>query len=163
LDGEQDCLVCRKHRGELALPGGAIFQDDLLFVSHSPIPEGQADAYLGTLLVEPRRHIAGLADLTFEEGARIGGLLPVLSRALRAGAAAEHVYLFVLGHHVPHLHFWLVPRYPGTPRQYWGVHVDEWPEAPRGDAQAIVALSRRIRAAIQKEVFLPPSAGLYSG
>jgi hypothetical protein len=20
----------------------------------------------------------------------------------------------------PHLHLWIVPRYPGTPREYWG-------------------------------------------
>jgi hypothetical protein len=37
-------------------------------------------------------------------------------------------------------------RYPGTPREYWGVRVDEWPEAPRGDEQAIADVAARLRS-----------------
>jgi diadenosine tetraphosphate (Ap4A) HIT family hydrolase len=56
------------------------------------------------------------------------------------------VYAFVLGDHVPHLHIHLVPRYPGAPPQYYGVQVDEWPEAPRGGPNEIKALCGRLRA-----------------
>jgi len=38
-----------------------------------------------------------------------------------------------------------VPRYPGTPREYWGVRVDEWPGAPRGDLEEIADLCERLR------------------
>ena len=29
-----DCYICRKHRGELLIPGGAIYEDDLLYAGH---------------------------------------------------------------------------------------------------------------------------------
>ena len=29
------CVVCRKHRGQMALAGGPIYEDDLIFVSHA--------------------------------------------------------------------------------------------------------------------------------
>jgi histidine triad (HIT) family protein len=58
---------------------------------------------------------------------------------------AEHICMFVMGHHVPHLHIWVVPRYPGTPREYWGFRVDEWPEASKGGAEEIEILCDRIR------------------
>ena len=127
------------------IPGGAIYEDDLIYVGHAQIPEGQTKAYLGYVMVEPKRHVAGLADLTDAEAQRIGLMVTRLSRALRACMAAEHIYSFVLGHHMAHLHIHLVPRYPGAPRQYWGVHVDEWPEAPRGGPNEIADLCMKLR------------------
>jgi histidine triad (HIT) family protein len=146
-----DCFVCRKHRGEVSVPGGAVYQDDLLYAGHASIPAEEGVAYLGSLLVEPRRHVPGLADLTDAEAQRLGLLITRLSRALIVSAGAEHVYLFVFGHHVPHLHVWVVPRYPGTPREYWGTRVDEWPAAPRGGAQEIADLCERIRVQLARE------------
>ena len=141
-----DCLVCRKHRGEIACPGGAIYEDDRVFAGHTFIPDGQASTYLGSLVVEPKRHVPGLADLTDGEAQAIGLLVARLSRALKGVEGAEHVYLFVLGHQVAHLHVFVVPRYPGTPREYWGMRVDEWPGAPRGGLADIAALCERLRA-----------------
>jgi histidine triad (HIT) family protein len=140
-----DCFICRKHRGEILIPGGAIYEDDLVYAGHASIPEGQTTACLGSLLVEPKRHVPGLADLTDHEAQAVGLLITRLSRALMAGESAEHIYAFVLGHNVPHLHIWVMPRYPGTPREYWGTRVDEWPEAPKGGPQEIAALCERIR------------------
>lgn len=59
-----DCLICRKHRGEVSPSGGAIYQDDLVYAGHAQISEGQSTAYLGYLMAEPKRHTPGLADLT---------------------------------------------------------------------------------------------------
>ena len=148
------CLVCRKHLGEIAVPGGVIYEDDLLYVGHVELRDGQATAYLGHLLVEPRRHAPGLADLTDVEAAALGALVARVSRALRECAGAEHVYAFVLGDAVPHLHVHVVPRYPGAPREFWGVRVDEWPEAPRGGPEAIEVLCADLRAALVS----PPAA-----
>ena len=138
-----DCLVCRKHRGEINLPGGAIYEDHLVYAGH--ILSDQGPTYLGYLMVELKRHAPGLADQTDEEAQALGLLVARLSRALKASEGAEHVYLFVFGHHVPHLHLHLVPRYPGAPRAYWGTKVDEWPDAPRGDAAEIAAVCERLR------------------
>src|SRR5512136_359424 len=132
-----DCFVCRKHRGEVSVPGGAIYEDDLVYAGHAQIREGQTVAYLGYLFVEPQRHTPGLQDLTDMEAQSLGRLVARLGRALVGSAGAEHIYAFVLGDGVPHLHIHVVPRYPGAPREYWGVHVDEWPDAPRGGPQEI--------------------------
>jgi diadenosine tetraphosphate (Ap4A) HIT family hydrolase len=146
-----DCFICHKHRGDIMVPGGAIYEDALVYAGHAAIPEGEETAYLGALLVEPKRHAAGLADVTDEEAQRIGLLAAWLSRALKASEGAEHIYQFVMGHHVDHLHVWIIPRYPGAPREYWGVQVDEWPDAPRGDAETIAALCERLRVFLQAE------------
>lgn len=151
-----DCFVCRKHRGETNTPGVPIFQDVVLYAGHADFPAADEQAYLGYLMVEPRRHVAGLAELTEEESQALGLLLSRLSRALKEVEGAEHVYAFVLGDHVPHLHVHLVPRYPGAPREYWGIHVDEWPDAPRGNATAVEEVCLRLRRYLKE---LPRPSG----
>ena len=139
-----DCFVCRKHRGEETLPGGAIYANYLVFASHAA-PPANGKTYLGWCLIEPLRHVAGLDGLTDAEAEDFGRLAAQLSRALKEELQAEHIYAFVLGHHVPHLHMHLLVRYPRTPREYWGVNIDEWPDAPKGDELEIAALVGRLR------------------
>src|ERR1700749_1477688 len=153
-DSAADCFVCRKHRDRGPLvPGGFVAEDDLVLVSHIVTPdvlgrEGTT-AYLGHLLVGPRRHAPGLAALTAAEARAVGWGCTQASRALRDVSGAEHVYAAVLGDGVPHLHVHLLPRYPGTPREYWWDRVDEWPGARRGRAPEIAALVRDLRAGVQ--------------
>ncbi len=144
-NAQPDCYICRKHRGKEKLAGEVIYQDDLIFISHAAIPQEKETGYLGAILIEPQRHAPGMADLTDEEAQHIGLWAKRMSIALKQSEKAEHVYLFVMGHHVDHLHLWLVPRYPGTPREYWGTRVDEWPEAPHGNNLAITQLCRRLQ------------------
>jgi hypothetical protein len=69
--GEGGCFVCAKHFGKIAIPGGAIYQDDLLYVGHRAALDGGSDTYLGYVMVETRRHASGVADLTrFEAHSR---------------------------------------------------------------------------------------------
>lgn len=149
-DAAAECFVCRKHRdrGSL-LPGGPVGEDDLVIVSHlAPDAPGRSGrpVYLGHLFVEPRRHAPGLADLTDAEARAVGWWCTRASRALREAAGAEHVYAAVIGDGVPHLNVHLVPRYPGTPRDYWWDRVDEWPDAGRGLEPRIAVLVRKLRA-----------------
>ena len=139
-----DCFICRKHRGEEPLPGGLIYSDRLLFASHAALQKG-GKVYLGWCVIEPVRHVEGLGDLTDAEAEALGRLAARLSRTLKEELQAEHIYAFVLGHHVPHLHLHLIARYAGTPREYWGVNIDEWPDAPKGDEVKISALVGRLR------------------
>jgi len=152
MSGENsaNCFVCGKHvkRGPL-VPGGPVAEDDLVLVSHIAAPdalrrEGGA-AYLGQLLVEPLRHAPGLADLTDAEARAVGLWCARASRALRDVSGAEHVYAAVFGDGVPHLHVHLLPRFPGTPREYWGTHVNKWPQARRGNAAEIAVLVQELR------------------
>jgi histidine triad (HIT) family protein len=123
-------------------------------VSHlSPRGPGGADSvYLGHLLVEPRRHAPGLADLSNAEAQRVGLWCTRAASALREAGGAEHVYAAVIGDNVPHLHIHLLPRYPGTPRDYWWQRVDEWPDAPRGGEDEAAALVERLRFQCSNEV-----------
>ena len=109
-------FVCRKQQGHIAIPGGAIYEDTLVYASHAW--SGADSCYLGYLFAEPKRHTPGLADLTDAEAQALGQLVARLSRAPKSSEGAEHIYALVLGDHVPHLHIHLVPRYPGTPREY---------------------------------------------
>ena len=127
-----DCFVCTKHEQGEGAPGGVLFQDDLVYAGHA-YPRAGGSAYRGYMVVEPMRHALGLGDLTEDEAAAVGCLVNRVARALKEVAGAEHVYSFVFGDGVPHLHVVLAPRYPGTPREWWGVRVTEWPDAPRLD------------------------------
>jgi diadenosine tetraphosphate (Ap4A) HIT family hydrolase len=141
-----DCIVCRKHAGELPLPGGFLHEDELVLASHVFDLEGAgAPTYLGHLIVESRRHVPSLADLTAAEAAAVGRLVTACALALREGAGAEHVYSAVMGHNAAHLHVHVFARYPGTPREFWFTRVDEWPEAPTGGPAEISALTDRLR------------------
>lgn len=142
---DPECFVCRKQRGQIVLPGGVIAQDDLVTIGHAQIRPGQTTAYLGYLMVEPKRHAPGLEDLHDDEARALGLWVARLSRALVAVVGADHVYAFVLGDQVPHVHVHVVARYPGAPLEYRGPRVDDWPEAPRGGPQAIEALCQRLR------------------
>ena len=142
-----DCFACRKLRGELPPPGGPLYEDDLVYASHVFDVQGRGDPiYLGQLLVETKRHAPWVADLTPEEAAAVGRVLPPLARALVDGLGADWVYTATIGHGVPHFHLHLFPRYPGTPSELRWYEVDEWEGAPHGGADEIAATVDRIRA-----------------
>jgi diadenosine tetraphosphate (Ap4A) HIT family hydrolase len=134
-----ECLVCEKHAA--ADPGIEVHRDDLVYVGHLP---AMPEAYLGHLFVEPREHLPGLAELSSEQAAAVGEAMRRASVVLRA-AGHDHVYAFVFGDLVPHLHVHVLGRYPGAPEEFRGTSVDEWPEAPRGDAIAVAEYVTRLR------------------
>lgn len=147
--GQTDCVICRQHRGEEPTPGGEILADDLVVAVHAYHPEQNPTPYLGHVLVEPKRHVGGVAELDDAEAAAIGVAVSRCARAITSSEGAEHVYVAVLGHHVPHLHVHLVPRYPGTPREYWNpLTIDEWPGARHGGPDDVAAVTGRIRRAL---------------
>ena len=129
--------------GERAL-GGVLFQNDLVYAGHAHMRAGKA-VYRGYLVAEPKRHVAGLGDLSDEEAGALGQLVNRLARALRDVAGAEHVYSFVMGHGPPHLHVVLAPRYPGTPPEYWGLRLREWPDAPMVNQDEMRSLVTSLR------------------
>jgi diadenosine tetraphosphate (Ap4A) HIT family hydrolase len=135
------CYVCDKHRSG----DGLVAADDLMVLTHvlpdAPGTDGKP-VYLGHLVVEPRRHVAGLADLTADEAAALGRWAVRAAKALQA----EHVYSSVVGHRIDHLHLHLVPRYPGTPPEHWWPRLDEWPGAPMGGNAEVTRRVAEIRA-----------------
>jgi len=141
----QDCFVCAKHALGDDAPGGVLFEDELVYAGHAYRLAEQVSAYRGYLVAEPKRYAAGLGDLTDREAVALGLLVNRLARALKEVAGAEHVYSFVLGDGLAHLHVVLAPRYAGIPREYWGIRLREWPDAPRvgeGEMRNLVAQLR---------------------
>ncbi|MGH3116647.1 MAG: HIT family protein [Gaiellales bacterium] len=141
----EDCLVCREQRGDVELPGGPLWETDLVLGFHVPPIDANPRPYLGHLLLTPRRHVPGLDDLNDDEGAAIGVAAARLARALRETLDLERVYSMVVGHHVPDLHVHLFPRYRGTPSEVEWAAVDEWEGSPHGEAREIAALVERLR------------------
>ncbi len=142
----QDCFVCARHALGDAAPGGVLFEDELVYAGHAYRPAEKVSAHRGYLVAEPRRHAAGLGDLTDREAAALGLLVNRLALALKEVDGAEHVYSFVLGDGLAHLHVVLAPRYADTPREYWGIRLREWPDAPNvgeDDMRSLVAQLRR--------------------
>lgn len=141
---QRDCLICQKHRGEAPVPGGIVYEGETCRITHSFIPKGEKETMLGVFFIEPKRHTPAFEDMTDAEAQEIGLLITRLSRALKKVVQAEHIYIFRLGHHVDHLHVWVVPRYSGTPPQFWGLKVDEWEGTPRGGEEAIATLCAQV-------------------
>jgi histidine triad (HIT) family protein len=139
-----DCPICRKHEGIGPVAGEPLYADDLVLAFHAPVETVRG--YLGYVFAEMRRHVRGLADRTDEEACAEARLVSRLARALEA-EGADHVYAFCFDH-VPHHHVHVVARYPGTPREFWGLQIDEWDGAPRGDAGQVAAFCARLRAAL---------------
>ncbi|HEX6392383.1 MAG TPA: HIT family protein [Acidimicrobiales bacterium] len=141
----RSCFVCKKHALGGDVEGGVIWSDDLVYAGHCHLL-GRSDIALGWLVVEPKRHVPGLGDLNADEAAAVGVLVSRLARALVEVEGAEHVYSFVFGDGLAagHLHVHLMPRYPGTPREFWQQRVVGWPDGPRGNAEATESLSRRL-------------------
>jgi diadenosine tetraphosphate (Ap4A) HIT family hydrolase len=145
-----DCFVCRKIRGDLSPPGGPLYEDDLVYASHVFDVGGRgAPTYLGHLIVETRRHARWIAELSADEAAAVGRLLPPLARALVDGIGADWVYTATIGTGVPHFHLHVVARYPDTPRDLPWHSVDEWDGALKGGPDEIAATVERIRSRLR--------------
>lgn len=144
-DSHPNCLVCKKHLGEVIVPGGAIYSDELIYISHAQLWGQETCHYLGHVFVETQRHVAELADLTPAESQRVGLFTSKIARALMETLGVVHVYTFLIGDGVPHFHLHVIGRYPDAPREYWGPRVDEWPDAPKGNEAEISLLSARLR------------------
>jgi diadenosine tetraphosphate (Ap4A) HIT family hydrolase len=143
--GSDGCLICDKHELGDAAEGGVVYEDELVYVGHIHTLRAPT-AYRGWCVIEPKRHVAELGDLTEDEAEAVGRLLRSVAAALREALDAEHVYAFVFGDGVPHLHVHVVPRYAGTPIEYWGARLNEWPAAPRVDRGSMTDVVSKMRA-----------------
>ena len=110
---QSECLVCAELDRESDVPGGLVIRANLVAAFHLP-PLNVQTVYAGHVLVVPRRHSPGFAELTSREAAAIGVAVSDLSHCLQ-GMGAERVYTATIGHNVDHLHVHLLPRWPETP------------------------------------------------
>ena len=131
------------------MSGGSIYEDELVFSGYSWSASGQNTPFLGGFIVEHKRHIPTLAELNDEEAETIGRVIRDVSKALKKSVNAEHIYVFILGHNIPHLHIWVIPRYPDTPREFWGFKMFEWPDRPNGGREEVEEICAGVRYLIE--------------
>jgi histidine triad (HIT) family protein len=143
-----DCFICNKHSGAIQTSGVRIYEDEFVYVGH--IDRNGNPNYLGHIMIDLKRHVPTLGDLNMEEAKVFGMTMAKVSKALIESEGAEHIYSYVLGDAVPHLHMHLVPRYPGTPKEHWGPNaVYDWECAPMGDNDDVISLCTRIKTYIE--------------
>ncbi len=127
-----DCFVCTKHK---TLPPNLALSFEAygdFVVAHAPDRTKDGTNLIGSLIIEPRTHVQNWSELGPNQAAQLGALIGEVTGLLYAHPQIEHVYTWVFGDAVAHLHIWLMPRYKGTPKEYWGTKVTEWPNAPKG-------------------------------
>lgn len=155
------CAVCQRHQEVLKnsefvstqLPGGIIFQDQNVLVAHFPVlnpqaaqdPNAKLDIHLGHLIIELKRHIESLPEMTPEEAQSVSHAMLFLSQKIETQTNANHTYFFRIGDITKHLHFHLVPRYPDTPKEIWGVYIFQNPKGPKASLEDILELSKKLR------------------
>lgn len=139
------CDVCREVSGQIGLPGGFLWNHELVVAFHVP-PLLEPEPQLGHMLIAPRRHADTWADLSTEEASEIGVAASTLGHAIREATGAERLYSAVIGHHSAHFHLHLFPRYPGTPSELSWTQCDEWAGSPRGGAPEIATFVDQLRS-----------------
>jgi diadenosine tetraphosphate (Ap4A) HIT family hydrolase len=116
-----DCYTCsRDAEAGQAPPWDPIAADDLWRVAHA-----FNSALPGWLVLMPRRHVTGIADLTDDEAGSLGTWQVRLSRALHEvfGCQKTYVAQFAEAEGFSHVHFHIVPRPPGLPRELRGPRI----------------------------------------
>ena len=104
---DSGCIACDVVSGRIVPPGGIILDDGVWVLSHSVSPV----LLRGWLILEPRRHVEHLAELTEPEAAALGPLIARASSAVMRALQAEKVYACSFGELVRHVHWYLIPRY----------------------------------------------------
>lgn len=136
-----NCIICEKHK---ALPLPVVKENDHAILIHYQTSDEQPLMYKGHLFVEPKRHVEAYSDLTKEESDAVAELIHFGTQAQKRVLKPEHTYIFTIMHQVAHLHFHLVPRYEGTPEEYWDRGLHDWPSAPKLNHNEIVLLSKEL-------------------
>jgi diadenosine tetraphosphate (Ap4A) HIT family hydrolase len=105
VDDHPGCLSCDLMAGRRPLPGGRIDETEHWVVSHCVGPLG-----VGTLIVNPKRHVVHVADLDPDEAAELGPLLQRVAAAVTEAFDPHQTYVCLWSHadNVPgHIH-WVV-------------------------------------------------------
>lgn len=132
------CVFCEIVAGRE--PASVVYEDDvvLAFMDIQPINPG-------AVVVVPSRHVATLAELDDETGARLFNVAVRLQRAIReSGVRCEGVNVFLsdgesAGQDVFHTHLLVVPRFAGDTLRI----TCDWPEPrPRDELDRVASAIR---------------------
>ncbi|NIS79332.1 MAG: HIT domain-containing protein [Anaerolineales bacterium] len=103
-----ECIGCDVIVGRIDPPGGIIYQNSHWVVNHAvanPKP-----LLKGLLIIQPKRHVEHIADLSVEEMLSFAPLLRNVCLALRKVLQPAKIYACSFGDGVKHVHFIIIPR-----------------------------------------------------
>jgi diadenosine tetraphosphate (Ap4A) HIT family hydrolase len=145
---ESACIFCDRLRDPSPLRDRLIYEDDLFHVSHQVDDAGPT--YLGLALLQTKRHVRDLSDLSEQEAQALGPLLRRLSRGVEEATGAEWTYCYSFLEGSRHLHILVTARYRGVPREFVRLAISDWPDAPKGDRESVRRLCQAISAAMSR-------------
>ncbi len=67
----------------------------------------------GLCYLEPKKHIRYITELDGTEATEFGGVLSLVTRALKKATSCTLVYVYIYGGHIPHLHVHIAPHTEG--------------------------------------------------
>ncbi|WP_328858815.1 HIT domain-containing protein [Williamsia herbipolensis] len=122
-----------------------IYSDEQVVVTHRLSPTD--GMYVpGYLVIETRRHAAGLPSLVESEVAAVARAAWRMSCALERELHPQFVFSLIAGRSVAHVHQHVFVRPRGTPDTVAWTDVDSWSERPRVTAAELVSLCDRLRS-----------------
>ncbi|MDA9951407.1 HIT family protein [Oligoflexaceae bacterium] len=140
------CVTCDKHQVNTA---ELVLSAEYFKVFHYPQENG-SDPAKAYLLVEASRHVESFSELTASESSELGLLISRLSAVIESEFSAEHVYVFRIGDMVRHLHFHLVPRYSGTPQEFYGDKIRSYHDGLTADRAMMADVIEKIKIAFER-------------
>lgn len=140
------CLTCRSVAGEGPIsPVPRILRAERWVVEHVG-PSGRP----GWMVLATIAHRAALHELTQEEWAELGELLPRVVDAVHGatGCESEYVAAFYERPGFRHVHWHVVPRFTDDPPELRGPGMFSLLSSPPPPPGEVVAVSERVRAAL---------------
>jgi len=140
------CHFCERIRNASRLADRLVCEDEFFHVS--PQANDDGPTLLGDLILQTKRHVPDLGELSQAEAAALGPLIARLSRALKECTGASWTYCFAFLEGYRHVHVSILSRYPGLPKEFVRLDLGKWPEAPRGSPERVAELCRRLGDAL---------------
>jgi diadenosine tetraphosphate (Ap4A) HIT family hydrolase len=114
------CKTCQLLAARSA--GTAPLWDDIYRTNHWDVVHSYNTALEGWLVLVIRRHVESLDQLTVEEAAELGRLIPIASQALKETVKCLKTYVvqFAESPDHPHVHFHVIPRMKDQPEDRKG-------------------------------------------
>lgn len=124
--GDEACQLCEWESN--GLPGGWFLQNQHwsvgvypMFLTYNPeIRHDMSTEVPGQVVVQLRRHVPWLADMSDSELASLGPTLAQVAQAVAAQTQPERIYFSCFAEAVPHVHFMLTPRSADMPAEHYG-------------------------------------------
>lgn len=100
----KECIFCdRQRESEIS-----VYAKTMVIGFPRPVKAGH-------VAVAPIRHVTSFGGLETSEAAELGRVCFEVGRAMEASLGAEHVYVLRVGDRDPHIHFHVLPKFPGEP------------------------------------------------